>query len=368
MSKNYSNLDCALIAVQTGSPILLWGEPGIGKTEQIVAFANSLEKHIEVITASNRDPADFLGMPIVVDDQDKSKKVIYSPPEWALNLVKAKAGILFLDEFNTPPRAVQAALLRVVQDKVVGECVLPQSTWIMAAANPIELSAGGSILSAASANRFLHFDVEADLSSWRDWLIGVNRVNNVPRLPSNWEIHIPFYSGVVMAYSNSRPGCIQNCPKNMKDLKAWPSLRSWTMGIKVLAAAKSLGEDYDSGLTITLLSSAVGQPAALEFLSYIKNMDLPNPEDILSNPYSWDVNKRSDITYAILTSVVAAYAANITEDRWLRSWQVVDHVIKSGSVDVAIASAYSLVKLRKVEFKNPGIVLELVPALKAMAN
>jgi hypothetical protein len=378
---NFTPLESSLIAIQTGAPILLWGEPGIGKTAQLMEFARSVNRHLEVVLASIRDPTDFLGLPVVEDSpivletrgSDKLsaktinvKKVRYVPPEWALNLVEAKSGILFLDEVNTAPRAVQAALLRVVLDKVVGECQLPQSTWIMAAANPPELSAGGQDLPASFSNRFCHFDVGADQSSWRDWLIGINRVQNIPKLPSDWKQHVPIFSSLASAYSQARPSAIQACPKNQKHLTAWPSLRSWTTGINLLAAAKSLGEDYDSGLAIELLSSAISQAAAIEFLAYVKNLDLPNPEDLLKNPTSWDAKKRADITFAVLTSVVSAYAANQTELRWLATWQVLDHVINSGQIDVATAAAHNLAKLSKPSFKNPKTILKLAPALSAI--
>jgi hypothetical protein len=378
MSRNYSPLESSLIAIQTGSPILLWGEPGIGKTQQLMEFAKSVNRYIEVVLASIRDPTDFLGLPVVESDFTKvgaenlelrmseAKKVRYVPPEWALNLVKAKNGILFLDEVNTAPRAVQAALLRVVLDKVVGECQLPMDTWIMAAANPPELSAGGQDLPASFSNRFCHFDIDADQASWRDWLIGINRVNNVPKLSSEWEINIPFFSGLASAYSQARPGQIQACPKNQKHLTAWPSLRSWTTGIKLLAAAKSLEGDIDSGLSITLLTSAIGQSAAIEFISYVKNLDLPNPEDILKNPTGWDVKKRSDITFAILTSIVSAYASKVSEDRWVSAWQVIDHVVNNNQIDVAVAAAHNLAKLGRKEFKNPKVILKLCPAISAI--
>ena len=173
-SKNFNSFESALIAVQTGIPVLLWGEPGIGKTYQITQFANFLNKHLEVVIASNRDPTDFLGFP-----KDSAEGTIYSPPKWALKLSKAGDGILFLDEVNWGSRNTQAAMLRVVNEKEVGECKLPKNTWIIAASNPPEKS-GGSELLAAFSNRFLHFDVDADLDSWRDWLIGVNRVNSIP--------------------------------------------------------------------------------------------------------------------------------------------------------------------------------------------
>jgi len=43
-------------------------------------------------------------------------------------------GILFLDEITTAPPAVQAALLRVVLERVVGDVALPEAVSVVAAA------------------------------------------------------------------------------------------------------------------------------------------------------------------------------------------------------------------------------------------
>src|SRR5207248_8810483 len=50
--------------------------------------------------------------------------------------VRAERGLLFLDELTTAPPAVQAAMLRVVLERVVGDVTLPPAVRVVAAANP----------------------------------------------------------------------------------------------------------------------------------------------------------------------------------------------------------------------------------------
>jgi len=79
-----------------------------------------------------------------------------APPDWAVRLVQAGKGLLFLDELSTAPPAVQAALLRLVLERRVGALHLPPGVRIVAAANPRSSAADGWELSAPLANRFVH--------------------------------------------------------------------------------------------------------------------------------------------------------------------------------------------------------------------
>jgi MoxR-like ATPase len=67
---------------------------------------------------------------------------------WARRLTDAGHGLLFLDELTTAPPAVQAAMLRVVLERAVGDVELPASVRIVAAANPAEQAADGWELTA----------------------------------------------------------------------------------------------------------------------------------------------------------------------------------------------------------------------------
>ena len=58
------NLASVAIAMQTGTPVLLWGAPGCGKTQNLYAMAKHMGRHMEVLIASTREPSDFSGLPI----------------------------------------------------------------------------------------------------------------------------------------------------------------------------------------------------------------------------------------------------------------------------------------------------------------
>ena len=121
-------LEALGIAVAARVPVLLWGAPGTGKTSVVRALADAAGWPCETVIASIREPSDFAGLPVVNDG-----RVDFAPPRWAVRLAEAGEGLAFFDEISTAPPAVQAALLRVVLERTVGDLALPEDIAVVAA-------------------------------------------------------------------------------------------------------------------------------------------------------------------------------------------------------------------------------------------
>ncbi len=354
-----TSISALSIAIQAGTPVLAWGPPGIGKTATVTAVADSLALPLEVVLASIREPSDFSGLPVI-----REEGVSMEAPSWARRLTQSGKGILFLDEISTAPPAVQAALLRVVLDRVVGDLELPEGIAVVAAANPPEQAAGGWDLSAPLANRFCHLSWSLDTGAWIDGMLSGWKTPAVAALPEKWENGIPAARALVASFIRHRPHLLLQVPESEEQAgKAWPSPRSWDMAARLLAAADAAqaGED----VVAILLAGSVGNGAGLEFLAWRKALDLPDPEWVLANPEKFQLPERGDQAFAVLSAVVTAAVGNLTKDRWLAAWQVLARAAEQGAKDIAAASAKALAQARKSNLPLPQKELrEFIPLLQ----
>jgi AAA domain (dynein-related subfamily) len=345
------------VAVAARVPALLWGAPGTGKTSTIRAMAEKMGWPCETVIASIREPSDFAGLPVVVGDG-----VRFAPPGWARRLAEAGHGLLFLDELSTAPPAVQAALLRVVLERVVGDLALPEDVSVVAAANPPEQAADGWDLSAPLANRLCHLAWEIDPRAVADGLAGGWTAPTVPALPGGWEAGLGLARGLVAAFLHARPALACAPPTDAASAgRGWPSPRTWDMAARLLAAADAAGTSGEA--RSALVRGSVGEGAGVEFLAWLEEMDLPDPEAVLADPASFVLPKRGDRAYAAVAAVAAVVAANPTPQRWVAGWQVLGQAAR-GAPDVAAVAARTLARCRPDGTPLPAEVRQFAPVLR----
>ncbi|NEC76131.1 AAA family ATPase, partial [Streptomyces rochei] len=228
-------LEALTLAVAADLPVLLWGEPGIGKTAALTQLAESLDLPLTTVIASVHEPSDFSGLPIVGDDP-AAQGVPMAPPQWAVRLVRAGRGLLFLDELSTATPAVQAALLRVVLERRVGSLRLPPGVRIVAAANPRASAADGWELSPPLANRFVHLYWTHDPEVVVRGLGGVWPRAELPRLDARrLPEAVASARRAVCGFLEARPTLIHRLPNSeARRGGAWPSPRSWEAALTLL--------------------------------------------------------------------------------------------------------------------------------------
>lgn len=345
------------VAVAARIPVLLWGAPGTGKTSAVRQMADAMGWPCETVIAAIREPSDFAGLPVVHDGG-----VRFAPPRWAHRLADAGRGVLFLDEISTAPPAVQAALLRVVLERIVGDLELPPDVVVVAAANPPEQAADGWDLSAPLANRFCHLEWDVDPRAFALGIVGGWDAPVVPALPDWWEEQLPLAQGLVSAFINVRPSLAVAVPQDGATAgRGWPSPRTWEMAARLWTAAGVSGASDDA--RAMLVMGAVGQGAGVEFLSWTQDMDLPDPEEVLKDPDSFVLPERGDRAYAVLSSVAAAVASDPTPERWVTGWKVLARAGESAP-DVAAVAARVLAKCRPAGASPPPEIKVFLPLLR----
>ena len=155
------------VLLAAGVPVLLWGDPGTGKTATVERYAAEAGWSMQAVIASLHDPTDFSGLPVRNGDG-----VTYVPPEWACRVAAASAAsgvsLVFLDEVNTATPATQNALMRVIQEHRVGYSTSRRRGAVRRRGQPCGAEFSGAWdLSAPLANRFAHLNWPLRLSEWR---------------------------------------------------------------------------------------------------------------------------------------------------------------------------------------------------------
>ncbi|UXX92989.1 MoxR family ATPase [Streptomyces sp. AD2-2] len=351
-------LEALTLSVAADLPVLLWGEPGIGKTAALTQLADALELPLTTVIASVHEPSDFSGLPVIGDDPAE-QGVPMAPPDWAVRLVRAGKGLLFLDELSTAPPAVQAALLRLVLERRIGALRLPPGVRIVAAANPRSSAADGWELSPPLANRFVHLKWTHDHEVVVRGLAGTWPRATLPRLdPEKLPEAVDFARRAVCGLLTGRPKLVHQLPGNeTRRGGAWPSPRSWEMAISLIAFATAAGSSRE--VLSLLVRGTVGDGPGLELLACVDRMDLPDPEIFLADPTAGELPDRGDLRQAVLDGVVAAVRNRPDRARWDAAWALLVRALETGAPDLVVVPATTLASLRREDWDVPASIERL---------
>ncbi|MEU9112685.1 MoxR family ATPase [Streptomyces sp. NPDC048483] len=353
-----TQLEALTLAVSADLPVLLWGEPGIGKTAALTQLAESLDLPLTTVIASVHEPSDFSGLPIIGDDPAE-QGVPMAPPDWAVRLVRAGRGLLFLDELSTAPPAVQAALLRLVLERRIGALQLPPGVRIVAAANPRSSAADGWELSPPLANRFVHLQWAHDHDVVVRGLGGTWPRATLPRLaPDRLSEAVGFARRAVCGLLSARPALVHRLPSNeTRRGGPWPSPRSWEMTLCLIAFATAAGSSRD--VLSLLVRGTVGDGPGLELLASLDRMDLPDPEVLLADPAGTALPERGDLRQAVLDAVVDAVRKRPEKSRWDAAWTLLVRAVETGAPDLMVVPATTLASLRRADWDVPASIERL---------
>lgn len=345
-------------ANRAGQSVLLWGPPGVGKSSVIEALAKIRECAFEVVIGSQREPSDFNGLPVTTE-----RGVVMEAPAWARRLRgHDNGGILCLDELTTASPSIQAAMLRVVNDRVVGDLPLGKGVQVIAAANPPEQAADGWDLTPPMANRFMHLDFTPSVEDWTMGLItGFPLPMPEPLNPLTTE-SLAAARAEVAAFVRARPHLMHDMPQDMSTTgRAWPSPRTWTMLASILAQVTT--EDA----ALMAASGLVGPGPAAEFMTWRAEANLPDPEAFIEDPASvnWDdLTAAPDRAWAALAGVVAFATDRGTQEVWRAAWGPLGEACEHNLADVATACSLPLMSTRPGQARPPATVKKFTPALR----
>lgn len=342
----------ASVCIANGLPLALRGRPGVGKTSLIESVAQRLGLACEVVVGSLREPTDFAGLPVITEEGD----VRLAAPAWATRAAHATNGsVILLDELTTASPAVQAAMLRVVRERVVGEMILPDHVRVVAAYNDAD-DCGGYELELPMRSRLIHLDVVPDIDTFSS---GITQGWSIDPAPievadiSAVTIHRQKWSNMVAAFVRSRTSLLERPPQKGSS-GGYPTPRTWEMAIAAAAASDAAGESHE--VRELLIAGCIGSAASIEFLSFAENLDIPAAKDLLADPsLASDLFEplRPDRNMVILLEVAQWVIRARTSESWQNAWVIGAHAARSGFGDLVAWAFRSLPSLRPTGSELP---------------
>jgi len=271
----------ALVAQKV--PTFLWGAPGIGKSSIVKEIAKSRDIGFIDLRLALMDPTDLKGIPFY---DKESHTALWAPPAF---LPSEGEGILFLDELNSAPPAVQSSAYQLILDRRIGEYILPDG-WAIVAAGNREGDRGVTYrMPAPLANRFVHFELDVSVDDWRDWAYRVG-------LDSRIIAYITYKKEHLFTFDSKQ------------DVKSFATPRSWEY------VANILKSNIEESLLLESISGAVGREVAVGFLSFLRVMErLPDIKAILQGDESQSSDE-VDVLYALSSGLVSAYLQNPSQE------------------------------------------------------
>ncbi|MDO5503092.1 MAG: AAA family ATPase [Actinomycetia bacterium] len=350
------------ICVSTRIPVLLWGNPGEGKTA-VVEAASSQGWHIETVIITHSEPSDFAGLPVVGADGS----VTLAPPSWAKRLADHDGpSIAFFDEFSTASPALQAAALRPLTHYEVGALQLPETVSFVAAANPADVAAAGWELAPPTASRFVHLDWGLPYEVYAEGIVtGAWPTMPVHEKPEAYARLLSEELVLVSGYLGVREAQLSRIPKDPGARGgAFPTPRTWDYAARLSAFARAVGAPAE--VRRLLIAGCIGAATAHEYLRWADNQDLPDPEVLLSAPESAVfTGMRADRVFITLQSILAAVSRESTVPRWSAAIDLCARAADQVGVDPAVPAVRTLMRpeLRPAGAAVPPSIKIFAPTL-----
>lgn len=317
-------------AVVSNVPVLLLGDPGCGKSARVEAIASAAGFSFFPIVLSQYDPVEVHGL-LTVDS--KAGLTRRSIPDWVSPAIFEDGfkAVLFFDEITTASPSQQAAVLRLLSNRQLGGRTLGNEVRLIAAGNPTELACGGYDLSAPSANRFAHVRMETDvddfLQNFVDLWAGWRSSLELPPAPTEDELRRA--RTLIVGFLSRRRDLVAAVPTDPESQSgAWASKRTWELCSRLMA-----GESSHERI-LAAAAATVGTAIAAELCAYLREADIPDPEDILRDPEAVPVPERGDVLFAALSATVAAALGRPDKDRVKAVWTYFRRVAEAGHTDV----------------------------------
>ena len=347
-----------LVCAQTGTPSMLWGNPGQGKSKFVRDGFGKLGYSVTVIRVNTVLPH-HLGGSLAPDRSGEKTKTL--PPDWALELNQHERAVLFLDDISCASPSGQTAAMGLMDEMEIGGLKLRAVP--IGAANPNSLATARFDLDAAVANRAVHIPITSHAGTFREDAMAGWPAPRVPVIRDNWQQLVPAKMDLVTKFLCTPEGeaVLNAMPEqiNMKTV-AWPSERSWEAVWRLLAACDALKPESMTGIDLlavrsSLFRGSVGEGAYRKFQNhYLKPMEA-SVNDALRHGKAYSFPESGDEMFGLLGAVSSRLAsAALTQKQWDQAWSLLEGAWQTMHRDRAVTFALDLISINHGLFALPS--------------
>lgn len=316
-----------IAAIKAGTVPMIHGSPGIGKSELCHQVAKEYNLYLIDLRLSQCDPTDLAGFPQI--DQARQKAGYLPMDTFPLEGEEPPAGysgwMLFFDEANSAPKAVQAAAYKIILDRKVGQKKLHKHCALVAAGN---LATDGAIveeMSTALQSRLApHMELVVDQKEWLDWAYAKK---------FNYRItdFIKAFPGHLYTFKADHTDFTYGCP------------RTWEFANRHVSVT-----DEDDPDLLPILAGTISEGLSREFVTFCKvYAKLPKIEQIEANPNTVKVPTETSIIWALTGTI----AHSINEDNAAALVQYIHRLPD----EFQVVSLREIIRKHKPLLKHPAV-------------
>jgi len=272
----------AIRCMTAGLVPFIQSSPAMGKSAIVKGIAKDFNLKLIDHRLSTSAPEDLSGLPHFRDDGTATFAPFDTFPTEDTPLPEGKQGwLLFLDEFNSASKAVQAAAYKLVLDKEIGQKKLHPNVVIVCAGNLSTDRAITNPISTAMQSRLIHLTMELNHGEFMEDVA----------FKFEWDSRI-------IAFLNYKPALLHDFRPDHNE-STFCSPRTWEFMNKLTKGNEVLVEDAP------LYAGAITSGVAVDFITFTKVYDsLPQVGVITQDPEGTALPHDSATRYATITHLI----------------------------------------------------------------
>lgn len=295
--------DALLTCIRAREPVMLWGDPGIGKTSIVGQVARELyggadpkqdadagagrdTDYFLKCILSQREPADALGLMFPKEGKDGIMRTKWTRPDF---FPVHGEGIFFLDEMAQAVGALQAPARQLLTERQFGPHRIGDGWAVVAASNYPHNRAGANRLLTHVGSSLIHIHVIPDVDDWLTWAMASGGIG--------WQVtgYLKFRGDRLHVFSS--------------DTDTFPCPRQWAKVSRLVEA------EPPRSVAHALYAGAVGEGDGGEFAAWMDVCQhMPDVNECLNKPKTAPVPTEDSL--GTLYALTSALARRVTGKNW----------------------------------------------------